>query len=183
MNSINDKFFDGYIFLVDSTCCYRIRAHAVGCGSRLVNDILLRVDFLTMSVEEGVAVLIQLVRKANGDCNNNLDNDKDTFVGRKGEDDSIFLEKDNKIVGNTTGKITDTNLTRDHQNDSMTDHNNSSSKDIWNSINGEEGETQEYKQYLNKNEKLRMPFLPSKTFIEDTCAMPRITGRTNGKRV
>ena len=129
-----------------------------------------------MSAEEGVVVLIQLVRNANGDCINNFDDDNYTILGRKGEDDSISLEKDNKIFGNTRGRINNTNLTKDHYNDNLTDHNNSSSKDIWNSMNGEEGENQEYKQYLNKNEN-------SKTFIEATCTMLRITGRTNGKTI
>ena len=183
INNIHDNFFDEYLFLVDSTGCHRVQTYAVSCGSKLANYILRRVDFLIMLAEEGVVVLIQLVRNANDDCINNFDDDNYTILGGKGEDDSIFLEKDNKIFGNTRGRINNTNLTKDHHNDNLTDHNNSSSKDIWNSINGEEGKTQEYKQYLNKNEKLRIPFLPSKTCIEATCVKPRITGRTNGKRV
>ena len=182
INNIHDNCFDGYLFLVDSTGCHRAQAHAVSCGLKLANDILLRVDFLTMSAEKGVVVLIQLVRHANGDCINNFDDDNYTILGGKGEDDSTFLEKDNNIFGNTRGRINNTNLTKDHHNDSLTDHNNSSSKDIWNSVNGEEGKTQEYKQYLNENEKVRMPFLPSKKIIEATCVMFRITGRNNGKR-
>ena len=93
-----------------------------------------------------------MVRESNCDCINNFDDDNYIILKGKGEDDSIFLEKWNNIFGNTRGKINNTNLTEDHQNNSLTDHNNSSSKDVWNSINGEKGETQEYKQYLNKNE-------------------------------
>ena len=62
INSIHDKFLDGYLFLVDSTGCHRVLAHAVGYESKLANDKLLRVNFLTMSAKEGVVVLIQLVR-------------------------------------------------------------------------------------------------------------------------
>ena len=45
INNIHEKCFDGYLFLVDSKGCHRVQAHAISCGSKLANDILLRVDF------------------------------------------------------------------------------------------------------------------------------------------
>ena len=60
----------------------------------VVNNILLCVDLLRISVEMGVGILIQLVKKADGDCINKLDDDNYTIVGGKGEDDITFLEKD-----------------------------------------------------------------------------------------
>ena len=59
-----DENSPGYLWLVDATGAYRIRAHAMGggtLGSAACNEVLRTSDFSQLSKEEGAKRLIQML--------------------------------------------------------------------------------------------------------------------------
>lgn len=54
----------GCLWLVDATGAHRARAHAVGIGANEVNKQLVRIDFSTVSRDEGAQKLLEAVREA-----------------------------------------------------------------------------------------------------------------------
>ena len=54
------------LHLVDATGAYRVRAHAVGLGSKTINARLREIRFETMTAEEGVQQLVQVLRTQHG---------------------------------------------------------------------------------------------------------------------
>ena len=53
----------GYLWLVDTTGAYRVRAHAIGIGAECINKQLMTTDFSKLTVEEGVQFLLDIVKK------------------------------------------------------------------------------------------------------------------------
>mmetsp|Transcript_63 Transcript_63/g.130 ORF Transcript_63/g.130 Transcript_63/m.130 type:complete len:313 (-) Transcript_63:4231-5169(-) len=51
------------LWLVDATGSYRVRAHALGLGSKEVNEALTRTDFSKLTKEEGMATILRIVQE------------------------------------------------------------------------------------------------------------------------
>jgi len=47
------------LWLVDMTGAYRVRAHSVGLGAKIINERLRKMDFTTLTVDEGALRLLE----------------------------------------------------------------------------------------------------------------------------
>ena len=75
----------GYIWLVDATGSYQVRAHAVGNGSAVINERLRKVDFSSMTCKEGIGQLIKLMTQ-------DSDNESEWKMPSKSRVEIAFLE-------------------------------------------------------------------------------------------
>jgi len=65
--SNEDNVRGGYLWLVDATGIYPIKAHAVGFGSNDINRRLVKESFEKLSVEEGAQLLLDIIVDEFGD--------------------------------------------------------------------------------------------------------------------
>jgi len=60
--------YGGFLWLVDATGAYRVRAIAIGEGSRLLNKRLLSTSFSGLTSNEGVRLLLSIIKdESSGD--------------------------------------------------------------------------------------------------------------------
>lgn len=56
-----------YLWLVDVTGSYRVRAHAVGLGAKIVNEKLRTIDFSSLDCQEGCKRLLEIMVEGSDD--------------------------------------------------------------------------------------------------------------------
>lgn len=64
-HSTTDGSCECFLHLIDATGAHRVRAHAVGFGAKTVNARLRAIRFETMSTDEGIDRLVQVLLAAN----------------------------------------------------------------------------------------------------------------------
>lgn len=57
----DDRSPGGYLWLIDATGAYRVRAHALGLGSPTLNQALCSINFSNVTKEEAATLLLETI--------------------------------------------------------------------------------------------------------------------------
>lgn len=60
--SSHDHICEGYLWLIDSTGAYPVRAHAIGIGARHINRRLMSINFKSLKHEDAIASILSILR-------------------------------------------------------------------------------------------------------------------------